>query len=221
MRAGNSGSSYNPHLHAEIQSGFGLTFAELARREYLPKVTRMNYSRRYDERIITRGRFEKTGLKQKAIHEFTEFIGIFSYLAFFFCAVTTYRMLLLNDFRDSYINYAFAAINALVVAKVILIGEYTHLGKRLENQPLLASSVYKAFLFGLLTFVFHIVEEAIKGVMHGKGAASAFLDIHVTDLLARTIVIFCTFIPLFGFREVGRVLGENKFRELFFHRPHN
>src|SRR5689334_12705619 len=145
----------------------------------LPKVTQMNYSRQYTERVVTRGRFEKTGLKQKAIHEFTQFIAIFSYLAFFFCAVTTYRMLLLNDFRDSYINYTFSVINALVVAKVILIGEYTHLGKRLEDRGLLMSSIYKAFLFSLLTFAFHIVEEAIKGVLHGKGAASAFLDIHI------------------------------------------
>jgi len=155
------------------------------------------------------------------MHEFIQFLGIFLYLGFFFCAVTTYRMLLLNDFRDSYINYAFSVINALVVAKVILIGEYTHLGKRLEDKPLLASSIYKAFLFGLLTFAFHLVEEAIKGVLHGEGAASAFLDIHITDLLARTIVVFCTFIPLFGFREVRRVLGESKFNALFFRRPRN
>jgi len=181
----------------------------------------MNYSRQYNEGVIARGRFEKTGLKQKVIHEFTQFIRIFLYLAFFFCAVTTYRMLLLSDFRDSYINYAFSVINALVIAKVILIGEYTHLGKRLEDNPLLASSIYKAFLFGLLTFAFHIVEEAIKGVLHGEGAASAFLDIHIKDLLARSIIVFCTFIPLFGFRELRRVLGEHKFNELVFHRPRN
>ena len=32
-----------------------------------------------------------------------------------------------------YLNYGFALINALVVAKVILIGEYAHLGKKLED----------------------------------------------------------------------------------------
>jgi hypothetical protein len=181
---------------------------------------RMNYPKQYLDQTVAGGS-EKQGLKQRAVHEFIEFLGIFLYLAFFFCAVSTYRMLLLNDFRDSYINYTFSVINALVVAKVILIGEYTHLGKRLENRSLLASSLYKAFLFGLLTFAFHMVEEAIKGVVHGEGAASAFLGIHIKDVLTRTIVIFCTFIPLFAFREVRRVLGENKFNELFFHRPHD
>ena len=62
-------------------------------------------------------------LKQKAVHEFQQFVAISLYLAFFFCAVATYRMLLLNDFRDSYFNYLAGLINALVIAKVILIGE--------------------------------------------------------------------------------------------------
>lgn len=102
--------------------------------------TQMNYSRQYPHPVVTSGHFEKGGLKQKAVHELTQFIAIFLYLAFFFCAVTTYRMLLQSDFRDSYISYSFSVINALVVAKVILIGEYGHLGKRLENKPLLLSS---------------------------------------------------------------------------------
>ena len=56
-------------------------------------------------------------LKQKAVHEFKQFVAISLYLAFFFCAVTTYRMLLLNDFRDSYFNYLAGLINALVIAR--------------------------------------------------------------------------------------------------------
>lgn len=181
------------------------------------KATQMNYSRQYPHQVVTSGHFEKGGLKQKAVHEFIQFIGILLYLAFFFCAVTTYRMLLLSDFRDSYVGYSFSLINALVVAKVILIGEYGHLGKRLENKPLLVSSIYKAVLFSLLTFAFHIAEEGTKRLLHGELAASAFLDIHFKVLLARSLVVFCTFIPLFAFRELRRVQGENKFNELFFH----
>jgi hypothetical protein len=176
----------------------------------------VNYPRQYLSQTVAGGS-EREGLKQRAIHEFIQFLGIFLYLAFFFCAVTTYRMLLLNDFRDSYINYSFSVINAFVVAKVILIGEYKHLGQRLEGKPLLGSSIYKAFLFGLLTFAFHIVEEAIKGALHGQGVAGAFFEIHIKVLLARSIVVFCTFVPLFAFRELRRVLGESKFNRLFFH----
>ena len=63
------------------------------------------------------------GLKQKITNQLEELAQIFLFLAFFFCAVATYRMLLLNEFHVSYFDYGAALINALVIAKVILIGE--------------------------------------------------------------------------------------------------
>ena len=57
-------------------------------------------------------------LTRTAVHEFQQLVAISLYLAFFFWAVATYRMLLLNDFHDSYFNYLAGLINALVIAKV-------------------------------------------------------------------------------------------------------
>ena len=156
-------------------------------------------------------------LEKKAVHEFKQFVSISLYLTFFFCAVTTYRMLLLNDFRDSYFNYLAGLISALVIAKVILIGEYAHLGKKYEHKPLLLSSAYKALLFGLLVFCFHIIEEVVKRLLHGEAMAGAFHNMHINDLIGRALVTFCTFVPFFAFREVRRVLGEDKFQDLFFY----
>ncbi len=158
----------------------------------------------------------KVGLKQKAIHEGEQFAWIFLYLAFFFCAVVTYSMLLLNQYHVSFYNYGAALINALVIAKVILIGEYAHLGKRQESKPLLKSTLYKAFLFSLLVLGFHIVEEGIKLLVHGENIRAALHDIRIDTLISRNVVVFCTFIPLFAFRELQRVLGEENFRALFF-----
>jgi hypothetical protein len=154
--------------------------------------------------------------KQKAIHEGEEFGGIFLYLAFFFCAVATYSMLLLNQFRGSSFSYGAALINALVIAKVILIGEYAHLGKKREAKPLVQSTLYKAVLFSLLVLGFHIIEEAVKLLIRGEHVAEAIHNIRIEELLARSVVVFCTFVPLFAFRELQRVLGEDNFRSLFF-----
>jgi hypothetical protein len=159
---------------------------------------------------------QKATLKQKAAHEFKEIAIVFLYLAFFFCAVATYGMLLLGKFQISYFTYGAALVNALVVTKVILIGEAVHFGRKLEAKPLIYSVFYKAFLFGWLVLAFHILEEMIKQLVHGKDIAGAFHEIRLDDLLARSVVIFCTFIPLFAFRELGRVLGQDKFRTLFF-----
>jgi hypothetical protein len=155
-------------------------------------------------------------LKQKATHELVQFVAIFLYLAFFFCALSTYSMLLLKEFSVWYFTYGFALINALVIAKVILIGEYAHLGKKHEAKPLLLAAIHKAFLFTLLVFAFHVVEEVIKLLIHRKDMATALHEIRIDDLLGRSLVVFCTFIPLFAFRELQRVLGEEKFRALFF-----
>ncbi|HMD42095.1 MAG TPA: hypothetical protein VKH45_03385 [Candidatus Acidoferrum sp.] len=154
--------------------------------------------------------------KQKVTHELVEMTGIFLYLAFFFCALTTYSMLLLNKYDIPYYNYGAALLNALIVAKVILIGEYAHLGKRHEKKPLLLSSFYKAVYFSVLVFAFHVAEEVVKRLIHGEGFAGALQNVRFDDLAARTLIIFSTFLPLFAFRELQRVMGEEKFRDLFF-----
>ncbi len=154
--------------------------------------------------------------KQKAIHEGQEFAGIFLYLAFFFCAVVTNQRLLLKEYHISYFSYGAALINAAVIAKVILIGEYARLGRRQETKPLLRVALYKAFLFSLLVLIFHIVEEVIKLIVHGENISAALHHLRMDLLLSHCVVIFCTFIPLFAFRELQRVLGEESFRDLFF-----
>lgn len=155
-------------------------------------------------------------LKQKATHEFWEFFLIFVYLACFFCAIAAYSRLLLKDFNVSYFVYGVALLNALVIAKVILIGEYAHVGRRFETKPLLYSALYKAFMFSLLVIAFHFLEEMIKQLIHRNDIAAAFHDIHFDVLLGRSVIVFFTFIPLFGFRELGRVLGPDRFRAIVF-----
>jgi hypothetical protein len=165
---------------------------------------------------MTKDAAVRAELKRKAKHELRELMVIFLYLAFFFCALTTYAMLLLNEYHVRYWNYAFALINALVITKVIMIGEYAKVGRRYESRPLFLSSIYKALLFGVLVFAFHIVEEVIKRLIHGADLARASHELRIDQLLGRGIVVFCTFIPLFAFRETRRVLGEERFHELFF-----
>jgi len=158
---------------------------------------------------------QETGLKQKVAHEFKEIVIVFLYLALLFCSLATYSMLLLEKFHISYFIYGSALINALVITKIILIGEAAHLGRKHESKPLLYSTLHKSFLFGLLVFAFHVLEELIKRLVHGKDIAGAFHEIRLDDLLARSIIVFLAFIPFFAFRELGRVLGQNKFRALF------
>src|SRR6516164_915258 len=156
------------------------------------------------------------GLKQKAKHELREMLTLSLYLAFFFCALVTYNMFLLNEYQVKYWNYGFALINALVITKVIMIGEYAKLGRMHENKSLFVSAVWKAFVFGLLVYAFHIVEEVIKRLIHGADLAKASREIRFDEFAGRSIVVFCVFMPLFVWREFRRSMGEEEFRALVY-----
>jgi len=165
---------------------------------------------------MTKTAAQKSDLKQKAMHELREMFELFAYLAFFFVALAVYDMLLLKQYDIEYLTIAFALINAAVITKVIMIGEYAKLGKRYEHKALLISAVWKAFVFGLLVFVFHVLEEIIKRLIHGADMAKATGDIRYEQFAARAIVVFCVFVPLFAFREFRRVLGEETFYTVLF-----
>lgn len=164
---------------------------------------------------------KKCRLKQKLIHEMNELLAIFLYLALFFCAFTTYRMLVMKEMGLNYFHYGFALIKALVLAKVILLGKYVRLVKVFDNRPLIIPTFYKVILFSLFALAFEILEHAIGGVLHGKGMTEGFQEIISTgrdELLSRTLVVLSAFVPFFAFGEVGRVLGEGKLGELFLHK---
>ena len=160
------------------------------------------------------------GFKEKAERDLKDFIVISVYLALLFCAIASYTMLLLEkyDVTTGSLTYTFAIINALVIAKVILIGEMAHVGKRFEGRPLWQSVLWKASVFGLLVFAFHLVEEFVKRIIHHEPTGAVLHRFDLNEVLARSIIIFVAFIPLFAFRELDRVLGEKKLHTIFFKR---
>jgi hypothetical protein len=71
-------------------------------------------------------------------------------------------------------------------------------------------------VFGLLVFVFHVIEEIVKRLIHGSEIAKASHDVRLDQFASRAIFVFCTFIPLFAFREIRRIMGEEEFQTLLF-----
>lgn len=164
---------------------------------------------------------KKVGWKHKLFHELIEYWINFLYLAFFFGVFTSYRRMIMAEYEIGYQHYGIAVIKALILAKVIMIGDILRLGRRLEEKPLIFQTIYKSAVFSIWVAVFYILEEAIKGLLHGTGLAGGFAEIVSKgkyELLAGFLVIFFAFIPFFAFKELGRLLGEGKIRELFFRR---
>lgn len=159
---------------------------------------------------------EGSNWKQKAKHELKEMLVLSGYLAFFFCALTTYKMFLLRQYEIDEWSYGFALLNALVVTKVIMIGQYAKIGRKHEGKSVFISAIWKSFIYGLLVFAFHIVEEIIKRIIHGAAIAKASHQVRLEELGASAVVVFATFIPLFIFLELRRVMGDDAFGSLFF-----
>jgi hypothetical protein len=163
---------------------------------------------------MTHQKKDHSEVKKKAMHELMELIWLSVYLAFFFCALATYSALLLHEYHVQYFMYSVALINAVVIAKVILIGEYAHLGRRYEKYSIATAAIIKAFLYSLLVLAFHFLEEAIKRIIHGEPFGTAFREMHTYELLGRAVLVFCTFVPLFAFRGIRSALGETEFFNL-------
>jgi hypothetical protein len=67
------------------------------------------------------------------------------------------------------------------------IGEALHAGTRFEEKALIYSAIWKAFVFGLLVFAFHIIEDMIKHLVHGKISLERFTTyVSTTCWLARS-----------------------------------
>ena len=111
---------------------------------------------------------KKASLKEKIIHEMREMLLIFVYLALFFCSFTTYRMLVSHELGISYFHYGFALVKALVLAKVILLGQYVRLAMIFDDRPLIFPALYKVVVFSLFTLAFEVLEHLIGGFIHGK-----------------------------------------------------
>ncbi len=158
-------------------------------------------------------------LKKRVFHEMVEYWINVLYLALVFASFTWHRRLILAAYDITYTNYWVAVIEALVLAKVIMVGDVLRLGRQLDQKPLIYPTLLKTVVFSLFVGAFTIIEHGIKGLWSKKGFTEGIFDLigkghH--ELLAGCLVTLVAFIPFFAIRELGRVLGKGKIRTLFF-----
>jgi hypothetical protein len=162
---------------------------------------------------------KKARLKEKAAEEFRLFWMIAVYLAAFFVAFLTYRRLISREFGISTFHYGTALIEAMIIAKVILIGKAMGLGKKEVRRSVAFKVLQSSLVYGALVAVFAVLEHVVEGMVHGKTLAAsleAFWDTGVYEILGRGLVVFVAFLPFFAFWELGSLTGETKLFDYFF-----
>lgn len=165
--------------------------------------------------------FSKEILKKRIIHDLQLFLFNFIFLTLFLWTFTMYRRLILEEYQVSYIHYSYNFIEALILAKIILVGQTFKLGERFSDQPLLIPTLYKTLIFSFFIGAFTVLEEFFIGYFHGKDVFYVYhklVNLGFYEIIARVLVMFFVFIFFFAFLEIGRSLGEGTLIRLFTHK---
>lgn len=167
----------------------------------------------------TRPNDRKRHLKERAIRELKSFVGIFVYLWVVLGVFVLHEQLVLAKHDIVFAVYGLAFVNALILAKVMLIAEDLHFARGLEDRPLALSILYRSIAFAILFICFYVLEEVIVGLVRGKTLSQSFPDIgdrSLKDMLAVSVIMFVALIPFFAYSELGRVIGEDQLHNILF-----
>ncbi len=161
-------------------------------------------------------------LKEKALRELRRFLVMFLYLWLLFAISDLHRTLILAESHVNYQAQGFAAVNALMLAKVMLLAEDLRIGRRFQDRMRIISILYQAFALTLLFIAFHVVEKALVGHFEGKTLPECFPFLgggeSLLVILSSGALIFVALVPFFAFKEIADAIGAREMAALMFGR---
>lgn len=154
--------------------------------------------------------------------ELRQFVVMFLYLWILLGLFVLNQYLSLEQRGITVVLSGFALLNALILAKVMMVAEYFDLTHWLRNRPLIYPVVYESLLLAILFIVFHFVEREVIGLLGGKSLRESLPMMGGGGLLGVVCVaciLFFSLIPFFAFKHLSRVLGANRVVALFLRDP--
>jgi hypothetical protein len=158
-------------------------------------------------------------IRQRAYDEFVRFIVLFLYLWVLLGIFVIIEDIILRQEGRSLASQGFAFINALVLAKVMLVFEDLDLGRWLERRPLIYPILFETSVLTIFFLCFHAAEKVIEGLIRGQTIAASLPKIGGGGFIGVTsvaVILFVALIPFFAFRNLRRVLGADRINELLF-----
>ncbi len=162
-----------------------------------------------------------TNMKQKVMHEVRIFIIYTLFLFILFSIFNVYERLLMGIYGDTQIRYGYSLIEALILAKIIMLGQAVKIGERFKHKPLIFPVVHKTVIFSLLLLIFNICEHYIMGFFAGNTIEQTYHEVmrqKINIMLAKNFIMIIIFAQFFTMLELSKTLGENRLVELFFKR---
>jgi hypothetical protein len=163
------------------------------------------------------GRGQK--MKEFALRETRQFTIMFLYLWIIFALFVLNETIILGFDYTRLTMQGFAAINALLLAKVMMVAEELDLGRWLDRRPLIYPIVTEALVLVVAFVCFHAAEEVVVGLIRGKSLADSrptWGGGGLAGAICVSLILFVGLLPYFAFKHFVRVLGWEKVRALLF-----
>ncbi|MGH7244193.1 MAG: hypothetical protein ACREJD_12335 [Phycisphaerales bacterium] len=158
-------------------------------------------------------------IKHKLWEETVVMLWLFLYLFLFLAGLAGYRATLLGKDGTGAWPLFHCAIEAMVLAKVMVIGNALRLGERVYHPRMIVRVLYRSVAFGVFALVVSGLEELARGLWNGEAFSDLIhqaLEVNPRLLAARMIVQVVFFLPLFAIWAVSRKLGPSTLRTMFF-----
>jgi hypothetical protein len=164
---------------------------------------------------------ETNHLKDKALREAVRFARMFAYLFAMFAVFELHEYVVLASHNISFTRWGFAIINALVLAKVMLIAHDLELGPRRNAWAPIYYILLRSILFAGVFFVFDVAEKVVIGIFRGRSIGDSLPTYGGGGLLGTVLVGFIVavaLIPFFAVEEISRAMGPGELAKLLLRR---
>lgn len=156
--------------------------------------------------------------KKTLFQRIQHFLIIAAYLWLLLSVFTLHNAILSSQW-NLFAQLGGITVKALLFGKFVLIAEHLHLGKRAERYALIWPIIIKAALFAIVIIGFNVLEEKlVEAIRHMPATPSGdgLLLTSLPQIISLTFMAFVALLPFFAINELGRVLGQDRLRELFF-----
>ncbi len=160
----------------------------------------------------------KTAVIARAKHGLSRFVMMFLYLFVIFTLFQFHEYIVLTQHHLPYTRYGFAIVNALILAKVMLVADEFRLGDWFPTQPLLYPILIRSILFAAVFIVFDIAEKVITGLFEGQSLADSIPSLGSGGVLGSVLIgaiLTVALTPFFAFAELSKILGPGVLRSAF------
>jgi hypothetical protein len=152
-----------------------------------------------------------------------EFIAVLPPTLFFFIAlhiVALIRSLMIKETGIQVGTTASVALSALILGKAVLLADLMPWINRYPHRPLIYNVTWKTIIYLLVAALVHYLERLIDFARQAGGIVAGneklLAEMVWPHFLAVQILLFTLIVMYTTFREIARVIGEDRMREMFF-----